>query len=301
MNREIIVWAARNLTLAVFAPGEEVLDERTLFIVQRGVCAYKGRILVSGDIWGEDMLLSNELLRETEKVRSLGYLSVLMLHVLDLVDIVAHFPEARARLRWAQVQIALMRGVQLIAKFTRELELTRGLKSESLTEEQRMKLFADILQGKFASKAIPQDYLGVKRRNSVTGGGGGARLSQLGSKLGSSYSVGSTLRSGSTDGRLESLCQTVGELSRSVRELTQKVDGLSLAPNRSGSLGSHIYAGTRSNATTADFGPVVRPMISSDNTLVSFDAGGEWPSSRLPSPSGHNTLLRRGMLPFKHV
>merc|ERR1719188_2929712 len=63
MPSEVVVWAARHLTLMVYAPHEEVLPERTLFIVRHGVCASAGRILIGGDIWGQDMLISNEYLR----------------------------------------------------------------------------------------------------------------------------------------------------------------------------------------------------------------------------------------------
>jgi len=147
MNREIIVWAARNLALAVFAPNEEVLDERTLFIVQRGVCAYKGKILVSGDIWGEDMLLSNPFLREQCKARAMSHLAVLTLHIEDLFEVVVCFSEARARLRWAQIQIATHRGIVRIARKLRAMREQQGLSLWDLDEEERISLYQDILQG----------------------------------------------------------------------------------------------------------------------------------------------------------
>lgn len=150
MNREIIVWAARHLTVMVFAPDEEVLAERTLFMVRRGVCALEGRILVRGDVWGEDLLLVNEQLRNPYKARALNFLEVLMLYVVDLVDVVSTYPEARARLRWAQVKIAIVRGVKLIAKTMKELRRKGGLMDVSqLTDHQYMVLIADVLRGTF--------------------------------------------------------------------------------------------------------------------------------------------------------
>jgi len=294
MNHEIIVWAARHLTMAVYAPHEEVLNDRTLFIVQRGLCALKGKVLVSGDIWGEDMLLSNEFLRETEKARSLGYLSVLMLHVLDLVDIVANFPEARARLRWAQVQIALMRGVQLIAKFTRELEVTRGLKSDNMTDEQRMELFTDILQGKFVASTIPEDYLGLHQahRNSMK-----EMPPRLSMRLASAsnFSISSELSDPCPDPRLNNLTVAVAKLTQQMQELGVKVDSLGSGPKHQRSGGGGGGGVTRTRSSLADFGPVVRPMISSNSTLEAQGSGRAFPLGQLGQPRADSP---RTMLQF---
>eukprot|EP00929_Paragymnodinium_shiwhaense_P078024 TRINITY_DN40346_c0_g3_i1.p1 TRINITY_DN40346_c0_g3~~TRINITY_DN40346_c0_g3_i1.p1 ORF type:complete len:775 (+),score=101.63 TRINITY_DN40346_c0_g3_i1:312-2327(+) len=156
MNHEVIVWAARHLTIAVFAPNEEVLNTRTLFIVRKGVAALYGKVLATGDIWGEDMLLSNENLRNPRKARSLSYLSVLMLHMRDLVEIVYAYPEARVRLRWAQVQIAIRRGVTRIAAVIKDLRVKAELKQEEMTEDERMRLFTEILHGKYNTD-MPKD------------------------------------------------------------------------------------------------------------------------------------------------
>eukprot|EP00929_Paragymnodinium_shiwhaense_P078023 TRINITY_DN40346_c0_g2_i2.p1 TRINITY_DN40346_c0_g2~~TRINITY_DN40346_c0_g2_i2.p1 ORF type:complete len:680 (+),score=54.50 TRINITY_DN40346_c0_g2_i2:61-2100(+) len=157
MNHEVIVWAARHLSIAVFAPYEEVLNTRTLFIVRKGVAALSGKVLATGDIWGEDMLLSNENLRNQTKARSLSYLSVLMLHMVDLVEIVYTYPEARVRLRWAQVQIAIRRGVTRIASVIKQLKLNAKLNEEDMTDDERMMLFAEILHGKYDDTSTRRD------------------------------------------------------------------------------------------------------------------------------------------------
>jgi len=173
MNREIIVWAARNLALAVFAPNEEVLDERTLFILQRGVCAFKGKILVSGDIWGEDMLLSNPYLREQNKARAMSHLSVLTLHIVDLFEVVVCFSEARARLRWAQIQIALTRGIIRIAKKVKAMKEKKGLNTWDMTLDDRVHLYRDILQGLTGDEedeavaSVKTDFFNLAHRNSM--------------------------------------------------------------------------------------------------------------------------------------
>jgi len=162
MPHEILVSLSRRLDPAVYAPNEEVFSDRTLFIVRQGICALRGKILVSGDTWGEDMLLSNDLLREREPCRSLCYLSVLKLHVTDLVEVMSIFPEARAKLRWSQVQISIARGVRRIAEVTRELDSMGGKKSADMSMDERMALFEDILQGRRGHNGgVEEDHFGV--------------------------------------------------------------------------------------------------------------------------------------------
>jgi len=109
--------------------------------------------LVSGDIWGEDLLLSNESLRHKDVVCSLSYLSVLSLHVRDLVGTVANFPEARARLRWAQVQLAAARGVMAIARAAKDRNRNGNFDLKNLDARDRLEFFANVLRGKRRKEA----------------------------------------------------------------------------------------------------------------------------------------------------
>jgi len=93
------------------------------------------------------MLLSNVTLREQAKARAMSYLAVLTLHIVDLVDIVVSFDEARARLRWAQIQIAAMRGIIRLATRLQDWERRRGMSKWDLTEGERISLYRNILQG----------------------------------------------------------------------------------------------------------------------------------------------------------
>jgi hypothetical protein len=258
MPHEIIVFMSRNLDMAVYSPNEEVFSDRTLFIVRRGICALSGKILVSGDIWGEDMLLSNDFLRSKNRARSLSYLSVLMLHVEDMVDIVANFPEARARLRWSQVQIAIVRGVQKIAEVTRDLDKRGTIKSDQLSDEERMDLFVGILKGRFQSKALDEgDPFGLEVLATQQSG------RQVEKRKMSCQSL--KAHCPSMDSYASSLCLErehpedydrlngkVQELTSSLATIGQKVDRL---------LASNLHASSR-NSLGADLGPLVMATTS---------------------------------------
>ncbi|CAK0832457.1 unnamed protein product [Prorocentrum cordatum] len=123
-----------------------VLPERTLFIVRHGVCSSAGRILLGGDIWGQDMLISNEHLRNKHRVRALSYLHVLKLHITDLADIVLVFPDARLQLRRAQVKISFTRGFKMVSRAVQSLG-EEGLPWWEIPPEWRPLLYAQILNG----------------------------------------------------------------------------------------------------------------------------------------------------------
>mmetsp|Transcript_15496 Transcript_15496/g.38712 ORF Transcript_15496/g.38712 Transcript_15496/m.38712 type:complete len:633 (-) Transcript_15496:160-2058(-) len=224
MPHEVIVFMSRNFKMAAYSPDEEIFSDRTLFIVRRGICALAGRILVSGQTWGEDMLLSNACLRSRDKARSLSYSFVVMLHVEDMADVVAEFPEVRARLKWAQVQIGIARGVRKIAKVTRELERAGMIDSSKMSDEDRMILFQDVLQGKFEKEAFGSDLCFVDRDDSLCRRR--IRTDLVRNKLSNGSSDSSTPHertcqkdSAAMDSRFEELAQTLAAVSSKVDKI----------------------------------------------------------------------------------
>merc|ERR1719343_369491 len=155
-NKDIIIGISRRLKTMVFAPSEEIFFERTLFIVRRGLCIRKGRILFNGDVWGEDMVVSNEHLRDRCLARSVNHLEVIMLTFADLNEVVQTAPQARHKLRWTQVVIATKAAFVCIAESIKQLESQGVATRASLTGKQRLRLVEDVLSGTF-SGSIPEE------------------------------------------------------------------------------------------------------------------------------------------------
>jgi len=147
MQRQIVVGIARKLSTMVYAPSEEIYSERTLFIVRRGMCIRKGRILFHGDIWGEDMLLTSEHLRDHVRVRAVRYLEILMLSFFDLDQVMQNFPEERGQMRWAQIRIATMKGFVKVARAIKDFLWQQNLDFDKLSEKQRLYVTKQILEG----------------------------------------------------------------------------------------------------------------------------------------------------------
>jgi len=216
MPEPVLASLARSLAPAAYAPNEEVFLDRTLCIIRRGICALKGRVMVSGNMWGEDMLLSNPSLRVKAVVRTLSCMALLCLHMHDLVDTVIAFPEARARLRWAQVQLATLRGVQRISRVLQNYQRADCISLEEMTSDERLEFIAGILQGKYGNSGSFDlgkcDLFGTISSRPVT--------------TAQSFRSNATRRSGRRQGPLdiEQLDEKLDKLSQAVVSLTGKVE-----------------------------------------------------------------------------
>lgn len=146
LDQETLVAVARKLTPQLFAPNEAIEKQRTLFVVRRGVCMHGGRVLVAGSLWGQDMLVSNDALREHYSVRCLTYLEVLSLRYPDF-NIAVQSQKSRRIIRWWQIRLALTHGVKKIAEQIRQLHAREKAQFDALKAEERLSLLARLLRG----------------------------------------------------------------------------------------------------------------------------------------------------------
>ena len=91
---EFIARTLLSLRPLVFAPGD-VAFGNSLYVLHRGFAIYGGRVLGSGGVWGEDMLLTNARLRLRFYARALNYVEAFSIDRETLMEVgCAH---ARAR------------------------------------------------------------------------------------------------------------------------------------------------------------------------------------------------------------
>lgn len=96
---------------------------QSLFIVDRGVCAKKGKICLVGSALGEDMIISSEFLRDQTTAIALTFVQAVLLSRDSLFELLPEFPRAYRVIRRAAYMLALRRFVVMAA--------------ESLTEQQK--------------------------------------------------------------------------------------------------------------------------------------------------------------------
>lgn len=113
---DFLVHLALKLEALVFAPGE-VLPCGRLYIVNRGLAIYAGRLLGTGKVWGEqDVIIDNESLRQNLCARALNFLEVFAIDRPHLEAVTDAFPEVARGIRRVAVRLAARRAFIRYAK-----------------------------------------------------------------------------------------------------------------------------------------------------------------------------------------
>jgi len=146
LEDEAIVSIARRLRTAVFAPQEQLSGHRTLFMLKRGVCVRRSRVILKGHVWGEDMVLSNPHLREKWPAKAMSFVEVVMLTFADLTQAIKHLPEVINHIHKVRVKIAVQRGIVVVAQTIREMIAQDQWDHEEITEEAEKQIIEKVLQ-----------------------------------------------------------------------------------------------------------------------------------------------------------
>lgn len=135
-HRDFMVHIATSMVQVLYAPRELVQAGSTLWMIRRGVVAYPGKILVSGQSWGEDVILTCETLRYTYYPMAVTYTELSGLHRRDLFAALQEYPIQWKWINKARCKMAIIRGIILAAKKIRILmgELTETDRSGFLTD-----------------------------------------------------------------------------------------------------------------------------------------------------------------------
>ena len=163
-----MVEIALNLKPAVFAPGERPVNDK-LYIIHRGLALYGGRMLNSGKVWGEDMLLESAELRSPFVCTAMNYLEVFLLTKTTFMEIADEYPVSKKKVRMKTCKMAFRRTIVFLAK--QELDLP----------------FSALLSGRHASTAPTvtdgkEDVRGLSPRMADCGSSTKTGLPPLGKK-----------------------------------------------------------------------------------------------------------------------
>jgi len=116
-----MVQLALALRPAVYAPGERP-GAGWMYVIHRGIALYGGRMLTSGKVWGDDMLLALPELRAPFICTAMNYLEVFVLGCESLLKIAADFPISQKLIRKKTCRMAFRRMIVYLAKL--ELGIT---------------------------------------------------------------------------------------------------------------------------------------------------------------------------------
>ena len=97
---------ALKLRRKVYAPKERLVPDG-LQIIMKGIVGQNGDILRQGDVFGIDMIISSEELRDTRPITCISYVEVAALSREDLEEVRSNFPTVSGILHKAAMVLAL--------------------------------------------------------------------------------------------------------------------------------------------------------------------------------------------------
>ena len=124
---EFIASVCMALEPIVFTPGDMIYGNEELFVVYRGMAMYGGRVLTSGHVWGEDMLLECEALRVSSSAKALSYLETNRVGRERVFQISRSFPRSYKALRKFAGFLALRRQMLMMAKIEKAVRAANGM------------------------------------------------------------------------------------------------------------------------------------------------------------------------------
>ena len=204
----------------------------SLYIVHRGVALYDGKVLRSGMMWGEDMILESDKLRRHVPACSMTYLEVFTLSRESLVEIAQAFPDSAMEIRKCAIRLALRRAVLYTAHLKREEAevLTKAQESprrsllSRIGRSSKLKILTPAAKGGSApSESEGLDSPGGSRKVSWGQPPTPAEALQQDESLKQALKIGSEVAP-KLDARMDGLDTKVGNLDRTVAALDRKLD-----------------------------------------------------------------------------
>jgi len=113
---ECLVQLAGRLRRIGYPPKEKI-PSTCLSIVMRGIVARGGDLMYQGSTWGEDMILTSTVLRDTRFATALTYVEVFALHRDDLFNVLAAYPGSKKEVQNAAMRMAIKRTVILLKAY----------------------------------------------------------------------------------------------------------------------------------------------------------------------------------------
>ena len=142
---DCLVKLAMCLQRAAYPARERIPALDTLKIILKGIAAKGGAILYgfNFDMWGEDIILHAQVLRDKRYATALTYVEVDTLSRNDLYDVLEDFPQAAASVKDSAIRVALKRTVRLIKAYTDRRALEVASEKENKASLMLKAAFSD--------------------------------------------------------------------------------------------------------------------------------------------------------------
>jgi hypothetical protein len=139
-SRDFIIVLVRGFRVLAHAQREIFGEPMNLYVLQRGVVALNARVLVTGDIWGEDqvLLFSPALLSLFQRCYSLTFSQVQVLHRSTIEEACLRYPGNAIPIRRAYVRQVFRSAIRFIAsKAKSDLDVDQKVEQKIQPHERR--------------------------------------------------------------------------------------------------------------------------------------------------------------------
>jgi len=120
MPDTVLIAIAQRFVADMFSPCEYLQDRYSLFVIRKGTCVLRRKLLTRDDVVGEDMILASDRLKDSVCPKSLTFVEVMTLSRNDLLSVCERNPDFDRRVRKAQIKLALWRS------FVRSAEMKKS-------------------------------------------------------------------------------------------------------------------------------------------------------------------------------
>ena len=135
---KFMVELSLKLNAAVFAPAE-LCPPGYMYISHRGIALYGGKVLTSGKVWGEDMILNSTQLRSKYAARCMTYVEVYMISREELLNLAKTFPPTLKIIRRSAFRLGFRREmIRRASESLREKAAAAGVVDKGSAAERMM-------------------------------------------------------------------------------------------------------------------------------------------------------------------
>jgi voltage-gated potassium channel len=125
-HRSFVVDISRVMQVQLFCIMEKIQEYRTLIVVRHGVCVRGGQLIRKDSVWGEDLILECQHLRDERCVVCLTFTETNTLCLEGLREVLARRPREQPRIRKYLVRLACKRGIVYLARVKLCVEFEHG-------------------------------------------------------------------------------------------------------------------------------------------------------------------------------
>lgn len=168
-----MVQLSLHLNAAVFAPAE-LCPQGYMYIIHRGIALYGGKVLTSGKVWGEDMILSSVHLRSKYAARCMTYVEVYMIGRDELIALATKHPATLRLIRRSAFRLGFRREMIRRAQVSiKSKEEAQGLKSKESVAD---KMLISVSSRKLDEEQVKEELqkraeMDAEMQNAGSGGG----------------------------------------------------------------------------------------------------------------------------------